>query len=155
MDTKHCAGLYYLSSIACMLAECLDEKQLNLLSADLSALSEMIESILVRKFPEDIENWTMQDWKRSRVRNTQPNAIYLSVAVQIGCCMWPPSPHPASGRPQWTAFLVRHFLGQVVWKSTIIYSMSGFCPTCAPHIHSVISISVKTAVKLESSGLHA
>ncbi len=56
MDTKHCAGLYYLSSIACMLAECLDEKQLNLLSADLSALSEMIESILVRKFPEDIEN---------------------------------------------------------------------------------------------------
>lgn len=53
---KNCTNLYYLSSIACMLAECLNESELNILSADLSALGEMIEPILVHEYPETIEN---------------------------------------------------------------------------------------------------
>lgn len=43
-----CKNLYYLSSIACMLGGCLDETELEVLSADLRTLGEMIESILVR-----------------------------------------------------------------------------------------------------------
>lgn len=44
----HCANLYYLSTIACKLAECMDETELNILSADLRTLGEMLESISVR-----------------------------------------------------------------------------------------------------------
>ena len=35
------------------------------------------------------------------------------------------------------------------------YSSSGFCPSCASHLHSVIAMSVKVALKEESSGLQA
>ena len=35
------------------------------------------------------------------------------------------------------------------------YSLSGCCPSCANHLHSVISIFVKVALNEESSGLHA
>ena len=38
---------------------------------------------------------------------------------------------------------------------TNCYSSSGCCPSCASHLHSVISIFVKVALKEESSGLQA
>ena len=39
--------------------------------------------------------------------------------------------------------------------STFSYFSSGCCPSCAFHAHSVIFISVNTALKLDSSGLQA
>lgn len=45
----HCKNLYYLSSIACMLSECMTEEELEILSTDLRALGELIESVLVRQ----------------------------------------------------------------------------------------------------------
>ena len=36
-----------------------------------------------------------------------------------------------------------------------VQTLSGCCPSCAFHAHSVIRISVKTALKLEPSGLQA
>lgn len=44
-----CQNLYFLSTIACQLAENLDEKELEKLAADLNALGYMIESILAHK----------------------------------------------------------------------------------------------------------
>ena len=46
---NNCTNLYFLSTIACQLAECLDEKELEILSADLTALGYMIESLLAHK----------------------------------------------------------------------------------------------------------
>lgn len=46
---SNCQNLYILSSIACQLAECLDKEELEILSADLSALGEMIESLLAHQ----------------------------------------------------------------------------------------------------------
>lgn len=40
-----CSNLYLLSTIACQLTECLDEKELKVLSTDLTALGYMIESL--------------------------------------------------------------------------------------------------------------
>lgn len=48
MDSS-CENLYFLSSIACILADCLDEKELVILSADLMALADMLASIASRK----------------------------------------------------------------------------------------------------------
>ena len=45
---KNCSNLYFLSTIACKLAECLDENELEILSADLEVLSDMLSSIAVR-----------------------------------------------------------------------------------------------------------
>lgn len=45
----NCKNLYYLSTIACMLGNCLDENELEILSADLRTLGEMIESIAIRQ----------------------------------------------------------------------------------------------------------
>ncbi len=44
-----------LSTIACHLAECLGKEELEILSADLSTLGEMIESLLARqsKYADD------------------------------------------------------------------------------------------------------
>lgn len=44
-----CTNLYFLSTIACQLAECLDEKELELLSADLTTLGYMIESLIAHQ----------------------------------------------------------------------------------------------------------
>lgn len=44
-----CTNLYFLSTIACQLTECLDEKELELLSADLTTLGYMIESLLAHQ----------------------------------------------------------------------------------------------------------
>ncbi len=46
---NNCTNLYFLSTIACQLAECLDAQDLEVLSADLSALGEMIESLLAHQ----------------------------------------------------------------------------------------------------------
>ncbi len=51
---NNCTNLYLLSTIACQLAECLDEEELEILSADLNALGYMIESLLAhQKAPEN------------------------------------------------------------------------------------------------------
>jgi hypothetical protein len=43
-----CTNLYFLSTLACQLAQCLDETELEILSADLTTLADMLASILVR-----------------------------------------------------------------------------------------------------------
>jgi hypothetical protein len=52
-----CTNLYFLSSLACQLAQCLDESELEILSADLTTLADMLASILVRggSEPETME----------------------------------------------------------------------------------------------------
>ena len=44
-----CSDLYFLSTIACQLSQCLTEEELALLSADLATLSDMLASILARQ----------------------------------------------------------------------------------------------------------
>ena len=46
---NNCQNLYILSTIACQLAECLDEKELEALAADLTALGYMIESLMTHR----------------------------------------------------------------------------------------------------------
>lgn len=46
---SNCQSLYILSTIACQLTECLDEEELEVLSADLKTLGEMLESLIARK----------------------------------------------------------------------------------------------------------
>lgn len=43
---NNCTHLYFLSTVACQLAECLDENALEILAADLNALGDMLESLL-------------------------------------------------------------------------------------------------------------
>ena len=45
----NCQNLYFLSTIACQLAECLEKDELEKLSADLTALGYMIESLLTHQ----------------------------------------------------------------------------------------------------------
>jgi hypothetical protein len=44
-----CSNLYFLSTVACKLANCLTEDELAILSADLTTLSDMLASIMARK----------------------------------------------------------------------------------------------------------
>lgn len=46
---NHCSNLIFLSTIACKLAECLEEKELAVLAAELVALGDMLEAELARK----------------------------------------------------------------------------------------------------------
>lgn len=46
---NNCSDLYFLSTIACKLSECLSEEDLEILAADLKALGEMLEMILARQ----------------------------------------------------------------------------------------------------------
>ena len=46
---NNCQNLYFLSTIACQLVECLDEKELEILSADLMVLADMIKSLLAHR----------------------------------------------------------------------------------------------------------
>lgn len=46
---NHCTDLYFLSSIACQISECLTEKEREVLAADLKALGEMLEVISARQ----------------------------------------------------------------------------------------------------------
>lgn len=42
---NNCTDLYFLSTIACQLAQCLSEDELELLAANLKVLGEMLELI--------------------------------------------------------------------------------------------------------------
>lgn len=44
-----CSNLFYLSAIACQLSECLPEKELATLAADLVVLSDMLANILAHQ----------------------------------------------------------------------------------------------------------
>lgn len=44
-----CSNLFYLSAIACQLSECLSEKELATLAADLVVLSDMLANILAHQ----------------------------------------------------------------------------------------------------------
>lgn len=44
-----CRNLYFLSTIACKLSECLSEKELAVLSSDLVVLSDMLANFLARQ----------------------------------------------------------------------------------------------------------
>lgn len=46
---NNCTNLYFLSTIACQLSECHSKEELEMLSADLTTLGYMIESLLVHK----------------------------------------------------------------------------------------------------------
>lgn len=46
---NNCTNLYFLSTIACQLAECLTVGELAVLSADLMTLGDMLASILARQ----------------------------------------------------------------------------------------------------------
>lgn len=46
---NNCTNLYFLSTIACQLAECLDDKELEALYTDLTALGAMIESLIAHQ----------------------------------------------------------------------------------------------------------
>lgn len=45
----NCSDLYILSALACQLSECLSEDELEVLSADLSTLGDMLQSLLTRQ----------------------------------------------------------------------------------------------------------
>lgn len=45
----NCSNLYFLSTVACQLAECLDEQALETLSVDLTTLGYMLESLLTHQ----------------------------------------------------------------------------------------------------------
>lgn len=46
---RNCSNLYILSTLACQVSECLSEKELRRLSADLTTLGYMIESLLAHQ----------------------------------------------------------------------------------------------------------
>lgn len=46
---NNCTNLYILSTIACQLAKCLDADELNILSADLQVLGDMLSAIAARQ----------------------------------------------------------------------------------------------------------
>lgn len=45
----NCSNLYILSTLACQLFECLSEDEIQILSADLSTLGYMLESLMARR----------------------------------------------------------------------------------------------------------
>ena len=53
---KNCSNLFFLSTLACQLADCLSEEETAILSADLVTLSDMLGSILARKDACDTKN---------------------------------------------------------------------------------------------------
>lgn len=46
---KNCSNLYFLSALACQIADCLDENELEILAADLNVLSDMLTAIQARQ----------------------------------------------------------------------------------------------------------
>jgi len=46
---KNCTNLYFLSTIACQLSECMNEDELEILATELTTLGYMLESILARQ----------------------------------------------------------------------------------------------------------
>lgn len=46
---NNCSSLYFLSTVACQLAECLSDDEVSILAADLVVLSDMLSNILARQ----------------------------------------------------------------------------------------------------------
>ena len=46
---KNCCNLYFLSTVACQLADCLSKDELATLSADLVLLGDMLANILAQE----------------------------------------------------------------------------------------------------------
>lgn len=46
---KNCSDLYFLSTIACQLADCLSEEELNLLASSLNTLGDMLAVISAKQ----------------------------------------------------------------------------------------------------------
>lgn len=46
---NNCSNLYFLSTLACKLVDCLSEDEATVLAADLLALSDMMSSVLARQ----------------------------------------------------------------------------------------------------------
>lgn len=46
---NNCSNLYFLSTIACQLSECLTEDELELLASNLKVVGEMLELISVQQ----------------------------------------------------------------------------------------------------------
>ena len=46
---NNCQNLFFLSTLACRLAECLSENELAVLSADLVTLADMLANVLARQ----------------------------------------------------------------------------------------------------------
>ena len=46
---KMCADLYFLSTIACKLAECLTEDELSVLGTSLTALGDMLQVLVAKQ----------------------------------------------------------------------------------------------------------
>lgn len=46
---NNCQNLFFLSTLACRLAECLSEDELAVLSADLVTLADMLANVLARQ----------------------------------------------------------------------------------------------------------
>lgn len=55
---NNCSDLFLLSTFACKLSNCFEDKELAILSADLMTLGDMLASILARK--ESCKAETMQ-----------------------------------------------------------------------------------------------
>lgn len=49
IEMNSCSNLFYLSAIACQLSECMSEKELATLAADLVVLSDMLANILAHQ----------------------------------------------------------------------------------------------------------
>ena len=46
---KNCSNLYFLSTLACKIADCLSEDELAALSADLVVLGDMLVTIIAKE----------------------------------------------------------------------------------------------------------
>ena len=46
---KNCSNLFLLTTLACQLSECLSEKEMAVLSADLMTLGDMLMSLLAHQ----------------------------------------------------------------------------------------------------------
>ena len=46
---KNCSNLYFLTTLACKIAECFTEEELVVLSADLVVLGDMIANIVAKE----------------------------------------------------------------------------------------------------------
>lgn len=44
-----CSNLFYLSALACKIAECLSDDELSVLAADLTVLADMLTSVSARQ----------------------------------------------------------------------------------------------------------
>ena len=56
---NNCSNLFYLSTIACKLGECLSEEELAALSADLVLLGDMLANIIANRIACEKKNETL------------------------------------------------------------------------------------------------